>query len=98
MVLVIVLFGLTLPLIVAGLPVPPQKSIALSVFWLMGIALTLLPLGGKLEIGEDYIKTYFFGFTTTPKIRSSDTQVIAYGSLYYGGLGFGKGIRLSSHK
>ncbi len=91
-VLAIVFFGLTLSLIVEGSPVPATKLFGLSSFWVIGILLTVLPLGAKLEVGQDYIKTYLFNFTTTRKIRSSDVQVISYGDLFRGGLGFGKGI------
>ncbi len=89
-VLAIVFFGLTFPLLVAGLPVATQKLFALAGFWLVGIALTLLPLGFRLEIGENYVKSYFFGLTIS-NVQSSDVQVIVYGNLFLGGLG-GKGI------
>jgi hypothetical protein len=55
-------FGLTLPLIVEGAPVPLGQLLGLATFWLLGIALTVVPLGARLEVGEDYVKTYLFGF------------------------------------
>jgi hypothetical protein len=88
----IVFFGLTLPLVLEGAPVPTGKLVGLGIFWAMGILLTVMPLGARLEVGEDYIKTWFWGFGTTPKIHSSDVQVIGYGNVFLGGLGFGKGI------
>ncbi len=91
-VLVLVFFGLTLPLIFEGRPVETIKLLGLSSFWFIGIILTVVPLGARLEIGEGYIKTYLFGFTTTPKIRRSDIQVMVYRNVFYGGLGYGKGI------
>lgn len=91
-VLAILFFGLTLPLIIEGSPVEEGKLLGLGIFWVMGILLTIVPLGACLEVGEDYIKTYLFGFTTTPKIHASDVQVIVYRNLFHGGLGFGKGI------
>ena len=91
-VLAILFFGLTLPLIIEGSAVEERKLLGLGIFWIVGILLTVVPLGANLEVGEDYVKTYLFGFTTTPKIRASDVQVLVHGNLFHGGLGFGKGI------
>ncbi|MBI2120797.1 MAG: hypothetical protein HYT94_04205 [Parcubacteria group bacterium] len=89
-----IFFGLTLPLIIKGETVGTQKLMGLAGFWLFGIILTVVPLGARLEVGEDYIKTYLFGFTTTHKIYRSDIQVLEYGNLFrFGGLGYGKGIK-----
>ena len=93
-ILVIVFFGLTLPLLIAGLPVPTQKLLGLGMFWLMGIALTILPLGFKLEVGDSYVKTYFFGIRIR-KLNASDVQAVEYGNIFrLGGLGMGKGIKI----
>jgi hypothetical protein len=46
-VLGIVFFGLTLPLIIEGAPVAATKLLALGGFWLLGIVLTL-PLSLRL--------------------------------------------------
>lgn len=92
-ILVLVFFGLTLPLLVAGLPVPLGQQLGLAGFWVLGIVLTFAPLGGRLEIGDNYIKTYFFGIATTPEIYRSDIEVITYGNMFIGGMGFGKGIK-----
>jgi hypothetical protein len=88
--LAIVFFGLTLPLIVEGAPLEMKKLMALAGFWAMGIVLTILPLLWKLEVGQDYVKTYFLGFCVM-NVRSSDVQVLVYGNLFVGGLG-GKGL------
>lgn len=90
--LAIVFFGLTLPLIVEGVPIPTPKMLALISFWTLGILLTFVPLGAKLEVGADYIKTYLFNLTTTQKIYSSEVQVLQYGNIFRSGLGYGKGI------
>ncbi len=92
-VLAIVFFGLTLPLIVAGLPVPSEKIFGLSVFWLLGIALTILPLGFKLEVSDDFVRTSFFGIRLR-ELHPSNIQVLEYGNLFrFGGLGVGKGLK-----
>jgi RHS repeat-associated protein len=46
-------FGLTLPLIIEGAPVEATKLLGLVGLWLVGIAVTVGPLGGRLEIGQD---------------------------------------------
>lgn len=91
-VLIIVFFGLSLPLIIEAGSVEIPKLVGLGSFWVLGILLTVVPLGARLEVGEDYIKTYLFGFVTTPKICSSDVEELVHGNLFHGGLGFGKGV------
>jgi hypothetical protein len=87
-------FGLTLPLIIEGAPVPLEQLLGLATFWLLCIALTVVPLGARLEVGEDYIKSYLFGFTTTPKIHRSDVDQIRYENLTAWGISLGKGIKI----
>jgi len=91
-VLAILFFGLTLPLIIESSQIPTSKLFGLISFWILGLLLTFVPLGAKLEVGKDYIKTYLFGFTTTSKISASDIQVLEYRNVFHGGLGYGKGI------
>lgn len=91
-VLAIVFFGLTLPLIIEGTQVSTSKLLGLLSFWVLGLLLTFIPLGAKLEVGKDYIRTYLFNFTTTPKISASEVQVIQYRNIFHGGLGYGKGV------
>jgi hypothetical protein len=97
-VLAIVFFGLTLPLIVEGAMIPTTKLLGLISFWVLGLLLTFVPLGAKLEVGKDYIKTYLFNFTTTSKISASEIQVLNYGNVFRGGLGYGKGISFRALK
>lgn len=89
-ILAIVFFGLTLPLIIEGAPIPTQKLLALGGYWLFGIALTAYPLGFKLEVAGDYVKAYLFGITVS-NVHSSEVQSVSYGNLFFGSLG-GKGL------
>ena len=52
-IIAIVFFGLTLPQLLEGSAIPMRELIGLESFWLIGIALTVIPLGAKLEVGED---------------------------------------------
>ena len=90
--LALVFLGFTLPLLIAGNPIETGKLWGLIGFWIIGVILTVLPLGAKLEVGSNYIKTYLFGFTTTEKVFSSDVKELIYGNIFGGGFGFGKGI------
>ena len=61
-VLAIVFFGLTLPVLVEGAPITLQKLVGLAGFWTFGIILTAIPFMFKLEVGANYIKSYVLGF------------------------------------
>jgi RHS repeat-associated protein len=89
-VLGIVFVGLTLPLIIEGAPVVATKLMALGGFWLLGIVLTLYPLGFELEVGSDYVRSSLYGLTISD-VRSSDVRAVVYGNLFFGSLG-GKGL------
>src|SRR5215471_6286939 len=92
-VLAVIFFGLTLPLIVEGSPVEIEKLLGLVGFWLLGIILTLIPFLFKLEVGRDYVKSYFLGFCIRD-VRASNVQALEYGNLMrVGGLGYGKGLK-----
>lgn len=91
--LIIIFFGLTLPLLVEGAQVETKKLIALGGFWVMGVILTLIPLALRLEIGNDSVKFYFLHFCYR-NLHNSDIQVLEYGNLMRaGGLGYGKGLK-----
>lgn len=90
--LFIIFFGLTLPLLVDGEPIDQKKLFGLISFWLIGIIVTLAPFGFRLEIGDNYVKTSFLGFCTR-NLLSSNVQSVEYGSLLRGGLGAGKGLK-----
>lgn len=91
--LAILFFGLTLPLIIEGASVPMGQLLGLAGFWLIGIAVTVVPLGFKLEVGDDYIKTYFAVFMIK-EISSSDVENIKYENITAWGIPVGKGIKI----
>ena len=92
--LIVLIFPLLLTLVVylEGEAAQQNEWIGIGIFWIIGALITFIPLGSRLEVGEDYIKTYLFGLTTTQKTQSSDVQALTYGNVFWGGLGFGKGI------
>ena len=92
-VLSIAFFGLTLPLMVEGSPVSLGKLLGLSGFWLLGLILTLIPFTFKLEIGQDFIKSYFFGFCIR-ELHASNIIALEYGNIVrFGALNYGKGLK-----
>jgi hypothetical protein len=67
-------------------------TIALTLLYVIGVILTVLPLCFKLEVGSDYIKLSFLGMSYG-YTRSSDVKNIVYKDLtMFGGLRIGKGI------
>jgi RHS repeat-associated protein len=92
-VLAILFFGLTLPLIIEGAPVPIERLLGLAMFWVIGIALTIVPVSFKLEVGDDYITTCFAGFRMK-KIYASDVKKIKYENITAWGISMGKGIKI----
>jgi len=93
-VIAIVFFGLTLPPLLTGSDIPMRQLVALAGFWSIGIALTGIPLGAKLEIGEDYIQTSLFGFATMRKLERRDVADIRYENMTAWGFSTGKGIKI----
>ena len=91
--LAFIFFLLTLPVLVAGVPIESGKLLGLGGFWLMGIILSLAPLGFRLEVEDNHVRTYFIGFCTRD-LQPSNIQVLEYGNLFRaGGLGVGKGLK-----
>ncbi|MEK7113598.1 MAG: hypothetical protein AAB873_02095 [Patescibacteria group bacterium] len=90
--LLVLFFGLTLPAIIEGSPLPKNELFGLLGFWFIGLVVTFLPLAFKIEIGVDYVKTYFFKFQLRD-LRPANIQVLEYGNILRGGLGVGKGIK-----
>src|SRR5215471_11660940 len=91
-VLILLFFGLTLPMIIAGGNIETRRLVALCLFWVMGIPLTIAPFAFKLEVGPNYVRSYFMGFRIRD-LRASNIETIEYGNLFPAGLGVGKGIR-----
>lgn len=89
----IVFFGLTLPRLIDG-TLDSQRIQGLALFYLLILILFLAPFLSRLEIGKDYIKTFLLGIPLS-KIAASDVLSIDYGNLMrFGGLGYGKGIKI----
>jgi hypothetical protein len=93
-VIAIIFFGLTLPVWLDGSAMPVHELLGLGGFWVLGIALTVIPLGAKLEVGEDYIQTSLFGFATMPKVERSDVQELRCENMTAWGISTGKGIKI----
>jgi hypothetical protein len=91
--LVIVFFGLTLPLIVEGTAVPTGQLYGLVGFWIIGIVLTIAPLCFKMEIDNESVRSFFLGLLIRD-LHSSNIQSIEYTNLTgWGVLSFGKGLK-----
>ena len=88
--LIIVFFGLTLPLIIESAPVEKTKLLGLAGLWLISIAATVYPLGFRMEVGNDYVKGSLFGLTIS-NVKSVDVQAVVYENLFFGNFG-GKGL------
>jgi hypothetical protein len=87
----LVFFLLTLPHLVSGI-IEKHELQGLVGFWLMAVGLAAAPFGFRLEVGDDYVESYFLGFSLGAT-RASDVEIVNYGNLFTGGLGFGKGLR-----
>lgn len=70
-----------------------NRLIGFGAFVLFSLALAIIPLCGRLEVGTNYIKTFFLNFCTL-YLRASDIEAMEYGNLFHGGLGFGKGLNI----
>jgi hypothetical protein len=91
--LVILLFPLllTLPHLASGM-IESHELQGLAGFWAPGILLAVAPFGFRLEVEKDHVRSYFLHFRLSD-VDSLHVQVVAYGNLFRGGLGFGKGLR-----
>jgi hypothetical protein len=92
-ILVIIFFGLTLPLLIGGSPISTEKLVGLIGFSIMGILLIVVPLCFRMEIDKDSVKAYFLNFQIRD-LRPSNIQSLEYTNLMgWGVLPFGKGLR-----
>ena len=65
----------------------------LAGFWTFEDILTAIPFMFKLEVGDNYIKSYFLGFCIRT-LHASDIQALEYGNLMrWGSAGYGKGLK-----
>ena len=63
-----------------------EASPYLFLIWIPFLLLILIPLGYKLEVGDNFIRNSFLGFSTM-KLSSGDVQ-----SINYGGIGLWGGV------
>ena len=70
-----------------------NEWVGVGIFWLIGILVLVLLSGSKMEVGIDYIRPGFFGFSRE-KIEASNVEVLEYGNLFRLGLGVGKGLKI----
>jgi hypothetical protein len=82
---------LLVPLLESGGPITGMKLFGYCLLSGISVGVALAPLGFKLEIGDDYVKTLFCGFCLRT-LHASRIRVVAYGNLFRGGLGYGKGL------
>jgi len=82
---------LIIPVLNSEVPLE-SRLIGLGIFLVITVAIVVVPFGARLEVGDNHVATYLFGFSTMPRIYRSDIQVIVYRNLFHGGLGAGKGI------
>jgi len=75
-----------------GGEVPVNEIKGLIGFWALFIVLVIFPLAGKIEVGDNFIQHYFFGFSKR-KIFNHEVNSIQYQNVLFGGLGFGKGLK-----
>ena len=88
--LLIIPLLLVIPLLEGG-GFDSRKLLGYSIFAFVGGLLVALPLAMKLEVKQNTVKSYLFGFQVR-EIRASEVQSINYTNLFHGGLGFGKGL------
>ncbi len=94
---IFVLLAFVFPLAIQDGPVSKNELFGVTLFLIVGIVLAIVPLGGKLEVGNDYIKSSFFGLKAN-EIHANDVEKIVYGNVIAGGLGFGKGVKFWTSK
>jgi hypothetical protein len=83
---------LTLVTVLEGGSAEKNEWIGLIGFWVLSCIIVFAPLGSKLEIGSNNVKSYFFGFRSL-NLSQRDVISIEYKNLFKaGGLGYGKGL------
>ncbi len=88
---------LLVPLFESGTPIQSGKLLGFGLLSLIVFVIYTAPLALRLEVGKDYVKSYFLGFCVAD-LRSSNIQVVVYGNLFRGGLGYGKGLNIRALK
>ena len=70
-----------------------SRLIGGGIFLFITLAIIFIPIGSRLEVGNDFIRTKVFGFRVL-ELNRSQIQVVNYGNLFHGGLGVGKGLNI----
>lgn len=70
-----------------------NEWIGVGAFWLIGFVILIFLSTAKIEVGDNYVQPYFFGFRKR-KVQAIDIEVLEYGNLFRGGLGVGKGLKM----
>ena len=83
---------LIIPILNSEVPIE-SRFIGFGIFLLITLAIVFVPLGSRLEVGNNFIRTSLFGFRLL-ELHPSNIQAITYGNLFRGGLGFGKGLNI----
>jgi hypothetical protein len=70
-----------------------NRLVGFVLFLLITLIIILIPLGARLDVGDDFVRTRLFGFRLL-ELHPSNIQVMTYGNLFRGGLGYGKGLNI----
>jgi hypothetical protein len=62
---------LILPVLNSEVPAE-SRLIGFGIFVVITVAIMLVPVGAQLEVGDNHVTSYLFGFSTMPKIYRSD--------------------------
>ena len=82
---------LTIVTLTEGSAATSNEWIGLCGFWVIVVIITFIPLAFKLEVNDDFVKSYLFGFLMIT-LTSSNVKSVTYRNLFKGGLGFGKAL------
>src|SRR5262249_38358835 len=74
------------------IPIDGKKLFGFCLLSSISVVLGVIPFGAKLEIGDDYVKSYLFGFCLR-NLRAQNIERVVYTNLFLGGLGQGKGLK-----
>jgi hypothetical protein len=72
-----VLSVLTLSLFASAGPVMTTQYLGLAALWFLATCFTLFPFTCTLEIGNDYVKTYYLGFKVFV-VRAADVKSVRF--------------------
>ncbi len=82
---------LGLVLILGNSPMTAERGIGYLILSGMAVLVAVIPIGSRLEIGSDFVRSRFFDFVIL-EIKAKDVLEIKYGPLMRGHMGYGKGL------